>query len=213
VAGLFNVALLESSKGSTLAYLQTLSACTTAPATPQGCFSTLLTSDVPFGVILPIIVLGILFGTLYGMYFEYLPGRGYPMRALGIGTLLLLFLVLLGATGNYSATDKTQLAILRAFDTVAMLGYIVILARFYRRITREVNFESARPSKLKIWVDGKNYTDKMKTLGVHSTHKIAAPDAAGEFHQWLVSGGISVTDPKNPETRMRVEGDGLLKIS
>jgi len=211
VAGLFNEGVIEALKGSVMSDLQTVSGCTTAPSTPQTCFSTLVTTDVLFGVVLPMLVLGLLFGVLYGMYYEYLPGRGYGIRALGIGTVLLILLVILGATGNYSATNTTMLAILRAFDTIAIVGYAFISSRLYRRLTREVQFESADPSNMKMWVDGKNYTDKTKTLPAHSNHKIR--NEGGRFHQWLVSGGVSVADPKSEETTMRVDGDGLLKVS
>jgi hypothetical protein len=102
---------------------------------------------------------------------------------------------------------------MRGFDTVAMLAYAVIIAHFYRKYTRVVEFESPNPEKLKITVDGKNYTGKAKTLALHSTHTVRAPSESGAFKGWLVSGGVSVLDPKSFETTMRVDGDGLLKIS
>ncbi len=210
-AGLFNAALLEAFKGSVIAALQSNTLCTTPPTTPQDCFSTLLSADVPSLVAFPIAVLGILFGALYGMYFEFLPGRGYRIRAVAIGMgmlIVMLFLRLAGLTA-----DPTQTAMMYAFDAVAMLGYSVIIARFYRKYTREVEFQSPDPERLKITVDHKNYTGKTKTLSVHSAHTVRAPSESGAFHEWLVSGGISVLDSKSFETTMRVDGDGLLKIT
>jgi hypothetical protein len=145
------------------------------------------------------------------MYFEFLPGKGYRIRAVAAGMGMLIMMLVLGVAG-YTA-DSTQNAFMDAFDVAAMLGYSLIIARFYRKFTREVEFVSSDLEKLKITVDGKNFTGKTKTLSVHSTHTVRAPSESGTFHQWLVSGGVSVLDAKSFETTMRVDGDGMLKIS
>jgi hypothetical protein len=209
--GLFNIALLEAFSGSVLAYFQTDPLCSGATATPQECFATLLTTDIPSFVIFPTAVAGILFGWFFGVFFEHLPGTGYRIRALAIGMGLLIFLLFFGLNGL--TVDQTEKLIMDAFDTVAMLGYAVIIARFYKKYTREVKFESPNPEKLKILVDGKDFTGKVRTLSVNSTHTVRAPSESGAFKEWLVSGGVSVLDPKSFETTMRVDGDGLLKIS
>jgi len=209
--GLFNIALLEIFSGSVLQAFQTSALCTTATVTPQDCLSSLLTTYIPTFVIFPTAISGILLGALYGMYFEFLPGRGYEIRAVAIGMAMLIVLLVFGVAGV--TADQTQRAIMYAFDTFAMLVYALIVARFYRKYTREVKFESSKPQKLKITVDKKNYTGKTKTLSFHSTHTVRAPSESGAFHQWLVSGGVSVLDAKSFETTMRVEGDGLLQIS
>jgi hypothetical protein len=207
--GIFNFVFLEALKGTSLADLSKVAGCTTAPDT---CFNNIINTYLPQVVLLPCATLGVLFGVLYGMYFEYIPGKGYSVRAIGLSLIFLIMLIVIGSAGNYTSTDDTELATIRAFDTVALIGYAYILSKLYRRLTREVNFES--PSdKLKIEVDGRNYTHKMKTLSLHSSHKLKAPTEKGVFHQWLVSGGVSVEDPKSPETKMKVDGDGLLKIS
>ena len=210
-AGLFNIALLEAFSGSVLQAFQTNPLCSGATATPQDCFSTLLTTYIPTFVIFPIAVFGILFGGLYGMYYEFLPGQGYRIKAVGIGMGLLIMLLLFGVAGV--TADQTQKAVMYAFDSVAVLVYAVIIAHFYRKYTRVVEFESPNPGRLKITVDGKNYTGKVKTLSLHSTHTVRAPSESGAFKEWLVSGGVSVLDSKSFETTMRVDGDGLLKIS
>jgi hypothetical protein len=210
-AGLFNVAILEAFSGSVLAAFQTNPFCTGGSATPQDCFSTLLTTDIPTFVVLPIGLFGILFGGLYGMYFEFLPGKGYRIRAVAMGMLMLIMILFFGVAGL--TADQTQKWIMDAFDTVAMLGYAAIIARYYRRYSREVEFVSPDPEKLKITVDGKNFTGKARTLSLHSAHTVRAPSESGAFHEWLVSGGVSVLDSKSFETTMRVDGDGLLKIS
>lgn len=211
--GLFNIALLEALSSNVLAYFQTVSICTTPPTTPGDCFSTLITADIPSLVMFPVAVLGIVFGALYGMYFEFLPGRGYPIKALAMGMLMLIFMIVFDLAGSTSTTDVTQLGIVRVFDAVAMVGYTLIISHYYRKFTREVDFQSPDPSRLKITVDGKNYTGKKKTLSISSTHTVRAPSESGTFHEWLVSGGVTVLDSKSFETTMRVDGDGLLKIT
>jgi hypothetical protein len=209
-AGLFNAALLEAFSGPVLQALQAYPFCNGTAGTPQECFSTLLTADIPSLVAFPIGVLGILFGGVYGLFFEFLPGHGYRIRALAAGMGMLVLMLVLGVAGI--TVDQTTKAIMDAFDTVAMLTYAVVIAHFYRKYTRVVEFESPNPEKLKITVDGKDFTGKAKTLALHSTHTVRAPSESGAFKGWLVSGGVSVLDPKSFETTMRVDGDGLLKI-
>ena len=210
-ASLFNVLLLEASKGSVMSAFQSTPGCTTAPTTPQDCFNTLLNTDIPSLVAFPIGVFGILFGALYGIYFEFLPGRGYRIRAAAMGLAMLIVLLFFRVAGL--TADPTQTAVMYACDVFAAGGYSLIIARFYRSYTREVEFKSPDQGRLKITVDGKNYTGKLKTLSLHSAHTVRAPSESGAFHEWLVSGGVSVLDSKSFETTMRVDGDGLLKIS
>jgi len=209
--GLFNWALLQAYSSTALQVLQGYSFCSGATGTPQNCFSTLLTTDIPSLVVFPVGVSGILFGGLYGAYFEFLPGQGYRIRAVAIGMAMFIMMLVIGLAGI--TVDQTTKSIMDAFDTVAMLGYALIIAHFYRKYTREVRFESPNHTRLKITVDRKDYTEKTKTLSLHSTHTVRAPSESGAFHEWLVSGGVSVLDSKSFETTMRVDGDGLLKIS
>jgi hypothetical protein len=209
--GALNFALLEASKGSVLAVLQaTYSTCSSATAA-QTCFSNAVTVGIPFDVILPAGVVAILFGTLYGMYFEYLPGGGYRARAAAVAILMLLLLLLFGLAGI--SVNETTRAIMNGLDSGVMIAFALIIASLYRRFTREVRFETPNREKLTIKVDGRDFTEKTRTLSIHSSHKIKAPSGGGGFHSWLVSGGVSVLDPKSPETTMKVDGDGLLKIS
>ena len=210
-AGAFNIAILEAFSGTVLALFQQNAACTTGSITPQDCFSALLTTDIPSLVIFPIAAFGILFGGLYGMYFEFLPGKGYSIRAVAAGMGLLIFILFFGTAGL--TADENQKLLMDAFDVFAMVVYSLIIARYYRKYTREVEFQTPDPKRLKITVDGKNFTGKLRTLGVHSSHTIRAPSESGTFHEWLVSGGVSVLDSKSFETTMRVDGDGLLKIT
>jgi hypothetical protein len=209
VAGLVNWALLEAFSSTTLQVLSTLQPCS-GTGGAQTCLSTLINTNIPTLAVLQG-ASGILFGALYGMYFEYLPGQGYRIRAVAAGMAMLVALLFLGLAGI--TIDRSQQAIMYATDVVCMVGFVVITSHFYRKYTREVKFETPSPGKLKITVDGKNYAGKTKTLSLHSSHTIRAPSESGAFHEWLVSGGVSVLDSKSFETTMRVDGDGLLKIS
>lgn len=209
--GALNFALLEASKGSVLAALQATYATCSSATEAQSCFSNALTVGIPFDVILPAGVVAILFGTLYGMYFEYLPGGGYRARAAALAILMLLLLLLFGLAGI--SVNETTRAIMNGLDSAAMIAFALIIASLYRRFTREVRFQTPDREKLTIKVDGRDFTEKTRTLSLHSKHKIKALGGGGYFHTWLVSGGVSVLDPKSPETTMTVDGDGLLKIS
>jgi hypothetical protein len=208
--GLFNIAIVEVFSGSVLTTFQNPTICI-PPATPQACFSTLVTALIPSEIMFPVALAGILYGAIYGLYYEFLPGKGYQIRAAAIGLLLLVTILFFRIAGV--TTDATQEETMLVFDLLATVGYIAILARFYRRFTREVQFQSPNPQKLTITVDRKNFTGKVRTFSVHSSHTIRAPGESGAFHQWLVSGGVSVLDARSFETTMRVDGDGLLKIS
>ena len=136
--GALNFALLEASKGSVLAVLQaTYSTCSSATAA-QTCFSNAVTVGIPFDVILPAGVVAILFGTLYGMYFEYLPGGGYRARAAAVAILMLLLLLLFGLAGI--SVNETTRAIMNGLDSGVMIAFALIIASLYRRFTREVQF-------------------------------------------------------------------------
>jgi hypothetical protein len=210
VAGLANWGLMEAFSSTALQVLSTISYCSGTQGTPQACLSTLINTNIPTLAVLQG-ASGILFGALYGMYFEFLPGNGYRIKAVAAGTLMLVVLLFLGLAGI--TIDRTQQVIMYGVDVVCMLGFVVITAHFYREYTREVKFVSPNPEKLKITVDHKNYTGKTKTLSFHSNHTVRAPSESGAFHAWLVSGGVSVLDSKSFETTMRVDGDGLLKIT
>jgi hypothetical protein len=209
VAGLANWGLMEAFSSAALQVLSTISYCS-GTGGPQACLSTLINTNIPTLAVLQG-ASGILFGALYGMYFEFLPGNGYRIKAVAAGMLMLVVLLFLGLAGI--TIDRTQQVIMYGVDVVCMVGYVVITAHFYREYTREIKFVSPNPEKLKITVDHKNYTGKTKTLSFHSNHTIRAPSESGAFHAWLVSGGVSVLDSKSFETTMRVDGDGLLKIT
>jgi hypothetical protein len=209
--GICNIVLLLVFSSDVLQFLAGNAALCPTTVTPQDCFSTTISVSIPTYVMFPVAVFGVIFGGLFGVYFEYLPGVGYRIRALALGLGLLIFILFFGVGGE--TLPGTTRAVMSALDLFLVLGYTLIIARFYRRFTREVEFGSARPKELKVLVDGRNSTGKMKTFAVNSTQKVRAEGDGRGFKEWLVSGGVSVEDPKSFETSFNVEGDGLLKVS
>jgi hypothetical protein len=209
--GISNILLLEAFSSDVLQFLAGNAALCPATATPQDCLSTTLLFSIPTFVMFPVAVFGVIFGSLFGLYFEYLPGVGYRMRGLSMGLGLLVFILFFGVGGE--TIPGTTKAVMSALDLLLVVAYTLIISRFYRKFTREVAFQSARPKDLKVLVDERNSTGKTKTFALNSTHKVKADDDGKGFKEWLVSGGVSVDDPKSFETTFKVEGDGLLKVS
>ena len=209
--GISNILLLSAYASDVLQFLGNNPTLCPTTVTPQDCFSTTLSVSIPTYVIFPVAVFGIVFGGLFGVYYEYLPGEGYRIRALAIGLALLIFILFLGVGGE-TLPGATK-AIMSVLDLFLCVVYSLVIARFYRRFTRVVEFESSRPDGLKVLVDGRNLTGKKRTFATNSSHKVKAEGDEKGFRGWLVSGGISVEDPKSFETAFTVTGDGLLKVS
>jgi hypothetical protein len=210
--GLFNAILLFAFRGDVLQVLGTLPACAGSSAgsqiaTPEDCFSTLLSVNLPFFVF-EIFVISLFFAGVFGAFFEVLPARGYTTRAAVVAFLMLIVILFAGA-GLF--TSDVQRLIIVGYELVLTFVYAAILSRFYRRYTREVEFQTPESGSGKILMDNHNYTGKVRTLSIHSSHTVRAESEERAFKEWLVSGGVTVEDPKSFETTIKVEGDGLLK--
>ena len=211
---LFNVLLLYSFKGQVLMFL-TQNYPTTCPAsttpgavgTAETCFSDIVTTGVPEADLLRLAVIAMLFAVGIGVYFDYLPGRTYFRRTFLVVPIIIIGLLFLGLYGL--VTDTTQLELMVVFESGTACLYAAILAWLYRRFTREVEFQGSTTSK--IMVDSRDVTGKKRTYAVNSTHKLVAGDEK-MFKGWLVSGGLTVGEPREARTSLRVTGDGLLKM-
>jgi hypothetical protein len=211
---LFNILLLYSFKGQVLTFL-TQSYPTTCPAsvtpgvagTAETCFDDIVITGVPEADLLRLAVIAMLFAVGIGVYFDYLPGRTYFRRTFLVVPIIVIGLLFLGLYGL--VTDATQLVLMVVFESGAACLYAVILAWLYRRFTREVEFQGSATSK--IMVDSRDVTGKKRTYAVNSTHKLAAADEK-TFRGWLVSGGLTVSEPREAKTSLQVTGDGLLKL-
>lgn len=211
---LFNILLLYAFKAQVLAFL-TQNYPTTCPETPasggggsaETCFADIVNIGVPEADLLRLAVIAMLFAVGIGVYFDYLPGRTYFRRTFLVVPIIVIGLLFLGLYGL--VTDSTQLVLMVVFESGSACLYAAILALLYRRFTREVEFQGSTTSK--IMVDGRDVTGKKRTYTVNSSHKLVAGDEK-TFRGWLVSGGLTVLEPREARTSLQVKGDGVLKM-
>lgn len=205
----FNALVLLSFKGDVIAALQadvTATCSTTAAA--ENCFSTLLSPGIPLYDFVRIAIIAIFFSLSIGIYFDYIPGTSYVRKTLLASFIMLLVMLFLGLYGIVS--DGEQELLMVSFMLVDSAIYAIVFARLYRRFTREVEFQ-AQKTGLKITVDKRDFTGKKRTFTTNSTHKVEAVAEGKQFKEWLVSGGVSVGDPRDSKTTIKIIGDGLLK--
>jgi hypothetical protein len=213
---LFNILLLFSFKNQALSYLATnfQSCSNNGPATVAGtaeyCFSNLIFPGVPLYDFARSVVVALLFAVAMGLYFDYLPGPTYIRRTLLVALIMLVAMLFLDLFGI--VTSQLQEVLMITFEGVAAVVYALIMARLYRSFTREVEFQTI-PSSGKVVVDSRDLTGKRKTFMVNSEHKVKAAGELKTFKGWLVSGGVTVKEPKQPETSILIGGDGLLKLA
>jgi len=214
--GLFNVLVLYLLRVDVLQFLSTnlSSACGgpisggTLPSAEE-CLSSVILVYIPFFTFLAFII-SLLFAGAYGLFFEHIPGQSYKVRAVSVGFLLLISLLLLGLGGlTFEFLARVMISV---FDLVITVGYALILGNLYRRYTREVEFISQDESSLKIIVDGRNLTGKIRTFHLRSSHQVTGDTSEGStFKEWATSGGVSVEDSRSFKTTIEVDGDGMLK--
>jgi hypothetical protein len=177
--------------------------------TAQNCFSALFTSALPVFFV-GLIIISFLAAVSFGVYFEFVPGKTYLRKA------FLVALVMLVAMLNLVlpiAADGQEELLMIGFEFLLAVGYAVLAARLYRRWTREVEFQSADKAKLKLMLGKRDQTGKKRTFSVGSTQTVDVVTEGRQFRGWLVSGGVTVDDPKSQTTMMKVLGDGLLKAT
>lgn len=186
-----------------------ISGATNSTIAAQRCFSNLLTAAIPFFFfsLLAISLLGAIF---FGIYFEFIPGRSYLRKALLLALVVLV--VLLNIAIPVAATVQQEILMI-VVELVTAVGYAVILARLYRRYTREVEFQSVDPSKIKIMIGNRDQTGKKRTYPLNAKQVVSVTAEGRPFKGWVVSGGVSVDDSRARQTEMTVVGDGLLKAT
>jgi hypothetical protein len=211
--GIFNYLLLLATKAATLSVLAQTPECMSVVSTNstnplEECFSTVTSVLVPF-VTFEIFIVALIFGFIFGRFFDRFPLKGYLNKALVVSYVMILVILFLGI--GISA-DSNQRLILTLFDLLVAAGFAYLLALFYKRYTRVVEFSSTDIDPVKILIRGRNVTGKAMTFSNRSSQKVVA-EASGSrvFREWSYSGGVTVEDPKSFETVMRVEGNGILK--
>jgi len=204
----FNALILLVFKSDAIRLLNTYSQCA---GTAESCFSSLLFPGIPEYDFLRTFIIGVFFALSIGIYFDYIPGRTYTMRALLPSLIMLLLMLFLNMYGIVA--DTQQAALMLVFEMVGATVYAVIFAWVYRRVTREVEFQSQKAGQMKIVMDKRDVTGKKRTFSTNSTHSVEATSEGKPFKEWLVSGGVRVNDAREPKTKITVTGDGLLKAA
>ena len=192
--------------GSTSCSLQ---ASTDQAGTAQYCFSSLFTNALPVFFV-GLLAISFLASIFLGTYFEFIPGTSYLRKALLVSLVMLVVMLNLALP---IAADGQQEVLMIAFELVLAAGYAVLAARLYRRFTREVEFQSSDPSRIRVLIGRRDQTGKKRTFSVNSTQAVEASADGKRFRSWLVSGGVTVEDTRSPVTKMKVLGDGLLKAT
>lgn len=203
----FNILILLTFESQVLSYLSQDAQCASSAA---ACLSTIIFPGVPLFDFVRTLVVAILFSVGIGVYFDYIPGPSYFRRTLLATMIMLLVMLFLDLIGI--VTTEVQLAIMVAFEVVAAGLYALIMARLYRRFTREVDFQTTVPDA-KVMVDRRNLTGRRRTYAVNSIHKIEASTGGKPFKVWRVSGGVQVKEPREAKSAILVSGDGILKLS
>ena len=208
----FNVVLLYALQSSVIAAVNR-SYPVQCPLTPningsaQDCFSALVSYDVPFLAFVAFFIT-LLYAGIFGIYYDAFridsTAKGWV-----VGAIVAVNLVFFGYSGYVFNFESAAASTAFLIVWTAFFGYS--LARFYRKYTRAVRFESQDPGLLRIMVDGRDQTGKERTFALTSNHRIKAEvsdDAS--FKEWIPDGGISLEGSRSFDTTMEVNGVGSL---
>lgn len=211
----FNVVLLYALKPDVLMVIQQSysSICTPAATvnstSVEDCFASVVAVDVPYVAFVAFFV-SLLYAGLFGRYYDSLPSHSPTFKGETVAALVGANLVFFGFSGFYFDFESSAATGLFLVAWTIVFGYF--LGRLYKKYTRVVVFESQDMRMLRVFVDGRDFTGKTRTLAHTSSHKVRAEvtdDAS--FKEWEPTGGIKLEDPRSFETVMEVEGDGTLK--
>ncbi len=211
----FNVALLYAMKPQVLDLIQSsyslICAPTAANATAgiEDCFQSVVSVDVPYIAFVAFFI-ALIYAGIFGWFYDSLPSRSSTLRGELFSAIVGVNLVFFGFSGFYfdSASASATSAFVIAWTIV--FGYI--LGRLYRKYTRAVEFSSQDENMLKVLVDGRDCTGKVRTFATTSSHKLRAEvsdDAS--FKEWEVTGGVTLEDARSFETVMEVGDSGALR--
>lgn len=211
---LFNVVLLYALQADVMASISNANPVlcpmtATVNGSAQDCFVSLVTIDVPFVAFVAFFIT-LIYSGLFGIYHDFYPRLGTAAKAMIVAVIVAVNLLFFGFAGYIFDTQSEVATSAFLILWTALFGYS--LGRLYRRYTREVGFESEDTSMLRIVVDGRDVTGKLRTFATTSSHKLRAElgeDAS--FREWEGSGGVNLDDPRSFETVMEVNGDGALK--
>ena len=210
---IFNVVLLYALQGSALkaisqAYPQSCPRIPNVNGSALDCFNSVVAFDVPFMASFAFFVT-LIYAGIFGLYYDLLPNRGRTVKGLIFSAAIGLSLFVLNLSGFVFDSESEIATIVMMLLWSPVLGYL--LGRLYTRYTREVEFSSQDPELLRVVVDGRDSTGRVKTFATTSNHKLRAEVAEdASFREWQATGGISLEDARSFETTMEVNGNGKL---
>lgn len=215
---IFNVLILYALKAETLGALTRSFAqfCTSGAPTngivtgnAEDCFASIVTVLIPIGAFLGFF-LSLLYSGIFGLFYDRFPWRSPILRGETMAVIIGVSLLILGTAGAYF-TYAAGIAVNVIFLLWTVL-YGFLLGRLYRKYSRLVTFQSQDEGSLRVFVDGRDFTGKARTLATKSMHKLRAEVAEdASFKEWEASGGVVVEDPRSFETVLEVNGDGFLR--
>jgi len=209
----FNVVLLYAVQSSALnaisqAYPQSCPLVPNVNGSAADCFQSVVSVDVPFIAFVAFFIT-LIYAGVFGLYYDSLPNRGSTVKGLIFAAVIGLSLVFFGFSGYVFDTESGIATSVMMLLWTPLFGYL--LGRLYKKYTREVEFSSQNPELLKIVVDGRDSTGRVKTFATTSNHKLRAVVAEdASFKEWQAIGGISLEDERSFETTMEVNDNGKL---
>ena len=209
----FNVVLLYAAQTSALnaisqAFPQSCPMVPNVNGSAADCFQSVVSVDVPFIAFVAFFIT-LIYAGVFGLYYDSLPNRGSTVKGLIFAAVIGLSLVFFGFSGYVFDTESGIATSVMMLLWTPLFGYL--LGRLYKKYTREVEFSSQNPELLKIVVDGRDSTGRMKTFATTSNHKLRAVVAEdASFKEWQATGGISLEDERSFETTMEVNDNGKL---
>ncbi len=209
----FNVLLLYALRGTVLtaisqAYPDTCPIIQNVNGSAADCFQSVVAVDVPFIAFVAFFI-SLIYAGIFGLYYDSLPTRGPTVKGLIFAGIIGVNLVFFGFSGYvFDAASGAATGLLMLLWT-PVFGYV--LGRLYKKYTRAVEFSSQDPKLLKIVVDGRDSTGRLKTFATTSNHKVRADVAEdASFREWEATGGITLDDGRSFETTMEVNDNGRL---
>ena len=209
----FNVVLLYAAQTSALnaisqAFPQSCPMVPNVNGSAADCFQSVVSVDVPFIAFVAFFIT-LIYAGVFGLYYDSLPNRGSTVKGLIFAAVIGLSLVFFGFSGYVFDTDSGIATSLMMLLWTPLFGYL--LGRLYKKYTREVEFSSQNPELLKVVVDGRESTGRVKTFATTSNHKLRAVVAEdASFKEWQATGGISLEDERSFETTMEVNDNGKI---
>jgi len=180
----------------------------------QDCFDLVLSVSVPFSAFVSIFVVLFTSG-LFGLYYDSLPGRSAIIKGLFFGAIVVFCMIFvvplvfgLGLIYAFNFSSGVATAVFLLCWT-PVFGYL--LGRLYKKYTRAVEFSSQDPALLKVVVDGRDSTGRVKTFATTSSHRLRADIEEGaSFREWEATEGIALEDSRSFETTMEVKDGGKI---